>query len=100
MKNISEKLSYLVIEVLAGEGTPESNLLIEKRTLEFRKEFPKSLHTARITYLLGMAYLANKNEVKGKEVFKSLLKDKDVPEYIKGLVRTELSLLKIKEKVI
>ena len=89
----------MAIETVFGENTDESALLLEAKINRFLKKYPKSSHIGRIRYLLGVVYIRNKKEDKGRNVFDSLLQDEQVSEYIKGLVRSELSLLRIKETV-
>ncbi|MCK5882799.1 MAG: hypothetical protein KAG61_03855, partial [Bacteriovoracaceae bacterium] len=66
----------------------------------FLRNFEKSAYYGRVSYLFGVAKIANKKNSEGQSVFAKLLEDSEVSEYIKGLVRTELALLKIKDRMI
>lgn len=100
IKKLGERLRYLEIETMAGEATPDAYLAMEGKIAKFLKRHPKSIHGGRIRYLLGLAFMANKREQDGKKLFDEILKDDKVSEYIKGLVRSELSLMRIKERVL
>jgi len=100
MKSMRERLEYLNIEILAGDGTAKSSLLLEAKILDFMKVYPGTDYTGRCNYLLGMALAKNNKPLKAKELFEKILQDQDAPASIKELVRSELSLMAIKERTI
>jgi TolA-binding protein len=100
MDSVREKVSYLNIELLAGEETDKSFLLMEAKINKFKDEFKKSIYMGRINYLLGLSLLNNKKDAEGKKVFEELIGQEGVDEHIKDLARSELSMLKIKERTL
>ncbi len=100
VKGVRERIAYTFIEILAGENKASSSLLVEGKIKEFRKEYADSLYIGRLNYLLGLSLITNKKSDEGKKILSSLLKDSKTSEYLKELVRTELSLLKIKERTL
>jgi len=53
-----------------------------------------------VNYLLGQAFISNQKIKEGKEIFTNLMNDKETSQYIKDLVKSELSLLSLKEKTL
>lgn len=100
MDSVREKVSYLNIELLAGEETSKSFLIMEKKIKDFKGEFKKSIYTGRLNYLLGLSLLNNKNVDEGKKIFEELISQEGIDEHIKDLARSELSMLKIKERTL
>lgn len=100
MDSVREKVSYLNIELLAGNNTDENSMLLEAKIKKFREEFSKSLYSGRIKYLLGLSLLNNKKDAEGKEVLEKLISDEGIDEHIKDLARSELSMLKIKDRTL
>jgi len=100
MNKVKERISYLTIEILAGKNTPESFLQLESEVKDFEKKYKDSIYISRLKYLLGVAFVANRKLDEGKLIFKNLLEDKQTADYIKELVKTELSTMKIKEKTL
>ena len=64
------------------------------------KEFKKSTYKGRLSYLLAISLLQNKKTEEGKKVLSEILNDKSVTDYVKEMARSELSLLKIKERTL
>lgn len=100
VKEVREKISYMLIETHVSEGKSEGYALATPLILEFKKNFPTSVYGGRVDYLLGMGHVNNKNIEEGKKVFESLIQDESVSETIRELARGELSLIKIKERTI
>ncbi len=100
MDSVREKVSYLNIELLAGDESDESFLLLESKIKKFKKDFDKSIYSGRINYLLGLSLLNNKKDDEGKKVLEGLISDEGIDEHIKNLARSELSMLKIKNKTL
>jgi hypothetical protein len=100
MRNMRERLEYLTIEIEAGLGTASAYLKMEPKILAFRKSYPESDYAGRINYLLGMAFAKNKKVDKAKTLFRELLENEATPASVKELVRSELSLMAIKERTL
>ena len=98
LDKVKERISYLNIEIMHGEDGEK--LILEDRIRNFKMIYKKSIYSGRINYILGMTLLANKKMDDGKKVFLDLIKDEKTPEHIKQLAKSELSLIKIKEKTI
>lgn len=96
-KKAIERIEYLTIESLSSERSVNYNVL-SQRTSEFLKEYEKTNYKNRVKYLNGLA-LINTSEVDlGKKVLEELINNNETPEYIKGLARSELSTLALKNK--
>ena len=87
-----------MIEILAEKKENTSDL--ERRIGEFNKKYPKSIYRYRMQYLSGQILLGNNKIDEAKQVFNNLLNDKESSNYIKELVKSELTLLKLKEKTL
>jgi TolA-binding protein len=99
IQNVRERIAYLGIEIAAGKKK-ENYMLFEKMINDFKKANSKSIYIGRVNYLLGQAMINNQKIKEGREVFTSLMNDKDTSEYIKELAKSELSLLNLKEKTL
>ncbi len=99
IQNVRERIAYLGIEIAAGKKK-ENYMLFEKKITDFKKANPKSIYTGRVNYLLGQAMINNQKVKEGREVFTSLMNDKNTSDYIKELAKSELSLLNLKEKTL
>lgn len=95
--NISERVTYLLIETAAGEKNTNYKEL-EKMSEAFLEKFQKSPYISRIKYLLGVSFLRNDKLEKGKTTLTELISDKEVPGYIREMARTELSSEELKGK--
>ncbi len=95
--NISERITYLLIETYAGDSNTDWKEL-ELMTKSFREKFQKSPYSARIGYLYGLSLIKNDKVPEGREVFTVLTNDKDVPSHIKEMCRSELATLELVEK--
>jgi len=100
IQNVRERIAYLGIEITAGLGTKQNYMLFEKKISDFKKANTKSIYTGRVNYLLGQAMVNNQKVKEGKEIFTSLMNDKDASDYIKELAKSELSLLNLKERTL
>lgn len=94
-----ERFEYLYVESLFGEGKPNYKLLLTKST-EFIKAHKKSTYLNRIKFLKGVAFIQTSQEGKGKKLLEELVNNKETPEYLKGLARSELSTLALKNKTL
>ena len=100
LKRSRMRLSYLIIETIFSEDTPESYLILENKIKNFKKKFKESSYKNRLDYLLGISLINNKRQKEGEEVLKNILKNKEVPNHLKELVNSELTLLKINNRTI
>ena len=53
----------------------------------------------RIKYLKGVGLVNTKQINEGKKLLKELIDDSGVPAYLKGLARTELSTIELKNRI-
>ncbi len=100
LKETLERVSYLSIELLSEKNDKKSNLLIEPKALRFLERYKKSDYKGRIRFLLGKSLVKNKKEAEGKKILDEIIKDENIPKYIRGMARSELALLRINEKMI
>ena len=100
IQNVRERIAYLGIEITAGLGKSENFMMFEKKINDFKKAYPKSIYSGRVNYLLGQALIANQKVKEGREVFNALVNDQGTSDYIKELVKSELGLLNLKEKIL
>lgn len=100
MNEVKEKISYLLIETYTSQGDEQGYALAMPMIENFLDDYKDSQYQGRLNYLLGMAHVEFKNDKKGVEVFENLLQDEGVSESIKELARSELSLLRIKERTL
>jgi len=100
IQNVRERIAYLGIEIVKGKNTAESSLEVEKKIVDFKKAYPKSIYLGRVNFLLGQTFIQNKKVKEGKEMLNELVNDKNVSDYIKELAKSELSLINLKEKTL
>jgi len=100
MFEIRERIAYLNIEILAGQKSKESFIILEGRIKRFFKEFDESTYKGRLSYLLAVSLLKNEKVEEGKEILTKIVDDKSISDYVKEMARSELSLLKIKERTL
>lgn len=98
-KTLLERAEYLYIESLFSESQVNTKLL-ETKSKEFLAENKKSSVLKRVQFLNAYAAIRNGNEEDGKKSLNELLEDKETPEYLKGLVRSELTTLELMNKTI
>lgn len=100
MRSLRERLEYLNIEILAGKRTAKAMLLLEPKVKKFLEKYKDTDYAGRCNYLLGMALAKNNKPQEAKTLFEKVLQDENTPASIKELVRSELSLMAIKERTI
>jgi len=93
------RADYLYIESLFSEKNINYSLL-RRKTTEFNDENSDSAYGNRITYLNGISLIKVNEVEKGKKILENLMSGKEVPEYLKGLARTELSSLKLQNRTL
>ena len=94
-----ERFEYLYIESLFGEKKAKYKLLL-KKTSEFASAHKSSTYLNRISFLKGVALIKTSQEGKGKELLEKLINKNETPEYLKGLARSELATLALKNKTL
>ena len=97
--SVLERIEYLIIESLTSDEKPNYKI-VEERAQQFIKTHLASNYLPRIKYLFGISLIRNKNEEQGKDVLNKLINNEGTPEYLKGLARSELSGLLIKNKML
>ena len=100
MQSVLERIAYLAIEIQAAGGKDGIGSSIEKMVDNFKKDHPKSIYLGRITYLYGLQLVKQDRSKEGRDVFTSLVNDKNVSDYIKELAKSELSILNLKDKTL
>lgn len=98
IKEADEKLTYLLSEVLVGEGKDENYLSLEPMISRFLNTHKDSIYIGRMNYLYGLSLANNKKEKQAIGVFNDLLSNTTIPNYLKELARTEISSLKLKNR--
>ena len=93
-----ERVSYLLIETMFSEKRGIYSENLEKEIFNFKENYKESSYMGRVDYILGIYYIKMNKTEKGKDIFKKMLSRKDVSGSIKGLVRSNLAMLSIKEK--
>ena len=100
MTQVRERIAYLNLEVMAGKGTDLARAQLEKGILSFKKSYPQSQFSDRLGFLLGSALIDNAKVDQGVEIFNEMLSDGKVSDTIKEMIKSELSLIKIKERTL
>lgn len=100
MQSVLERIAYLAIEIQGAGGKDGIGSNIEKMVEEFKKNHPKSIYLGRITYLYGLQLVKQDRSKEGRDIFTSLVNDKNVSDYIKELAKSELSILNLKDKTL
>ena len=98
MKNLRERLSYLVIEIKFAENDSKDYLQLSGEIHKFKKSHKGSIYADRVDYILGSYYVKNQKPEEAKKIFNKILSNEDVSKNVKGLVRAELAMLSIQEK--
>lgn len=100
MAQVSERVAYLNIEVMAGKSTELARSQLEKGILAFNKSYPQSQFRDRLGFLLGNALIQGAKVDQGVKIFNDMLSDGKVSDTVKEMIKSELSLLKIKERTL
>lgn len=97
---VKEKVLYLLIEIKYGKDDdslyPEILLAINN----FQVKFKSSVYKDRLKYIRGNILISKIDEKKGVELYNSMLTDENVAEHIKGMIRSDLTLMKVKNRKI
>ncbi|MBI2522152.1 MAG: hypothetical protein HYV97_17165 [Bdellovibrio sp.] len=104
VESVKQRIHYLLIESIASQRNSANSGEIDKQLLaeigQFQANFKKSSYKGRLDYLMALSLLGGNRVDEGRAILNGLLQDESVSEYIKEMARSELSLLKIKEKTI
>jgi hypothetical protein len=100
LNSVKERINDLYIEILSAEKSEESSRVLPEEIGKFLERYPKSIYTGRLKYLLAVNLISQQKDKEGKDILEKLLNDNTVPEYVKGLVKSELSMLKIKDRTL
>lgn len=100
MAQVSERIAYLNLEVMAGKSTELARARLEKGILAFNKQYPQSQFRDRLGFLLGTALIQSAKVDQGVKIFNDMLSDGKVSDTVKEMIKSELSLLKIKERTL
>gem|GEM_PF-458224 len=104
VSNVKERIHYLFIESLAATDPStrkdDGNRRVLDEIKHFKESYKKSTYQGRLDYLVALTLLHQDRVEEGKAMLNQLLKDESVSSYIKEMVRSELSLIKLKEKSI
>ncbi|MEK6626659.1 MAG: hypothetical protein AABY86_16950, partial [Bdellovibrionota bacterium] len=105
--SVKQRIHYLLIESIASQRNSDNSgedKQIDKQILaeigQFNKSFKTSSYKGRLDYLMALSLLGGNRVDEGRTILNGLLQDESVSEYIKEMARSELSLLKLKEKTI
>ena len=100
MNELRERLHYMIIEIDFSKNNDKSYSGLDEKILKFKKNYKSSIYSGRIDYILGRYYVKNKKTKEARDVFNSILSNKDISNNIKGLVKAELAMMSIQEKKI
>ncbi len=96
---ILQRANYLYIESLFADKKIDYALLSTK-TSEFLDENKESTYGYRVKYLRGVSLLNTENKQAGKALLEELISEKEVPNYLKGLARSELTALELNNRTL
>ena len=93
------RAEYLYMESLFSEQKVDYARL-ERMAKGFLAENINTPYNNRVSYLKGLGMINTKQIEKGKKVLQELIQDEAVPAYLKGLAKTELSTLELKNNAL
>ena len=93
------RADYLFMESLFSESKVDYKRL-DTATSRFLKENKNSPYQDRVNYLRGVSLVNTESTGEGKKILKEIIDSKDAPEYLKGLAKTELSTIELKNKTL
>jgi len=97
MSKIREKMCYYRVELLFSSNRSES---IQNEVNSFRVKYAKSEYSGRMNYILGVTLFRNDQLGEAEKLFKAIIDASESADYLKELARTEISLIRIKQKQI
>lgn len=98
-KDIILRAEYLYMESLFSEKDVNYSLL-QRKAKEFLAEYEDATYNMRVKYLRGVSLIKSKVIDEGKKILFEMIEDNETPEYLKGLARTELSSLELKNRTL
>lgn len=96
VEELKERVNYQRIEILFKK----SNKLASDEARVFLDEFKTSLYKNRVKFLLGKESLRLNDFTTGEKLLNEILSDKDAKDYLKELVRSELTLINLKKRTL
>lgn len=99
LKPLLTRAEYLYLESLFSEQKVDYKRL-HRGASDFLTENINSPYNNRVNYLKGIGMINSDEVDEGKKVLKEIIDGKDVPAYLKGLARTELSTLELKNSAL
>ncbi|MAZ49923.1 MAG: hypothetical protein CME65_15280 [Halobacteriovoraceae bacterium] len=93
------RAEYLYMESLFSEQKVDYARL-ERMAKGFLAENINTPYNNRVSYLKGLGMINTKQIEEGKKVLQELIQDEAVPAYLKGLAKTELSTLELKNNAL
>ena len=97
LKTTIERAEYLYIESLYSESNTNHKLILSKAK-EFLNQFAKSAYLLRVKYVNAVSQIATNQVANGTKALNEILNNTEAPEYLKGLARSELTSLTLKNK--
>ena len=98
MVELRERITYLMVEMLNADGKKIKEL--GESIEQFKKNFKESIYLSRINYLHAMSLIKTNKESEALQLLEALIKDEKASDYIKELAKSELSLIKIKNRTL
>lgn len=98
--SVEERIAYNIVEIVSSNDELKKKNNFVEMVESFIKKYSDSIHIGRAKLLLGGHYIKNNNESVGASLLESLVGDKAVSDQVKELARSELSLLKIKNRIL
>jgi len=101
LQAVRERLQHLRLEITAQQGKEAADQqTVVTLADQFTKDFPQSQHKGQVAYLKACALIKLTRVQEGEDILNNLLQDQQTPEYVKSLARSELSLMKIKNRTL
>lgn len=95
-KGLREQVNYQRIEILFNKDSKWATAEAQ----DFLTEFEVSLYKNRVKFLLGKESLKKNDFTVGEKLLNEILNDKDAKDYLKELVRSELTLINLKKRTL
>ena len=100
LNGLSEKMSYLLIELLAASPNIKDQLQVETHVAKFLQNYQKSIYLDRIQFLLASNFINHKKKAKGIKILNELVASETASEYIKEMSRSEIASYRLDEKIV
>lgn len=97
-KNFIEKINYYLVESkYAQKG---KDLEVESIGKKFLKDYKDSPYLGRVRYLVGKSLVNLKKSDESLKLFEEIINDESSANYLKEMSKTEISSLRLDEKII